>query len=77
MPTKTKPFNTLMTQEDYDHLQELATAKFCSMGAIVRTLIRSQYAMQVTGQPTCANGNPCFVPQMHQRPIAPEIVKVE
>jgi len=71
MATKTRPFNTLMSQEDYDHLQELADGKFCSKGAIVRTLIRSQYAMQVSGQPTCANGNPCFVPQMHQRLSGP------
>lgn len=67
-PKPTRPFNTLLTPEQYEQLQTLAEITGHSMGQIVRDCLKRAYIHTACHVPTCANGNSCFVPQMHAKP---------
>jgi len=62
---KRKPFNFLMSPEEYAMCETLAKQESVSQGAILRRALRARYLHVVQGVPTCASDTPCYVPQMH------------
>lgn len=62
---KTIPFNVMLDANEDRLLKELARHTGLSRGLCLRQALRAMHAMLVTRIPTCANGNNCFVPQMH------------
>jgi hypothetical protein len=46
-------------------LDELGEVMSCSAAQVIRTLVLAARAHTLHNSPTCANGNPCLVPQMH------------
>ena len=68
-----KPFHCLLSLEEYTMLNHLAAAEGVSNGHVMRSALRARFAMKVSRVPTCAAGNPCFVPHMHGQaaPYAP------
>lgn len=73
MSPRTTPFNVEITEVQRGWLTSLATQLAISKGAVVRQLISHAHAHSFGNTPTCANGAPCYVPQMHQmaRTLAP------
>jgi len=65
MPKTSKPVNTLMDEDLYAELVDLAIIMSCSRGAVIRAAIRNMAAMMIFKTPTCANGQRCFTPHMH------------
>lgn len=68
MPTKTvvrTPFNLQLDETERNMLMNLIARDGTSGGAVFRAALRSRYYHICTGVPTCSNGQPCFVPQMH------------
>lgn len=66
MSPRTTPFNVEITEAQRGWLTSLATQLAISKGAVVRQLISHAHAHTFGQTPTCANGAPCYVPQMHQ-----------
>jgi hypothetical protein len=58
----------LMTNDEAENLQSLANALRVSMGHVVRAAVSNFFQMHACEIPTCANGQRCFVPQMHGQP---------
>lgn len=58
-------FNILLAPAEYEKLQELAAAVDGSMGHAIRSAVNQAHAMVCLGVPTCADGQPCYVPHMH------------
>lgn len=50
--------------------QRLAAETHTTVSQVVRTAIRSQYAMMVDRRPTCATGHACHCPHTHTYPPA-------
>lgn len=74
MPRKTPnraAFNMLLSTDEKAMLIALARAHGTSEGAEMRAALRARHAHLILGAPTCANGQVCFMPHMHQRPTAP------
>jgi hypothetical protein len=70
-----KPFNLVLSAEEYRKLNELANATGLSAAAVLRNALLAFHGMKIFGVPTCANGQTCFVPQMHAaRPQMPATV---
>lgn len=67
---RNRPFNILMNDDERNALDALAHQTGFSRGLIIRRLILSAAKHSIQGHPTCANGSPCFVPQMHAHPQA-------
>jgi len=65
MTTRSHSLNVLVSPVLYDLLKELAQTDGVSMGQIVRKLIQHKYNHDILHVPTCASGQPCYVPQMH------------
>jgi hypothetical protein len=67
------PFNVLFTDEERNALDALTAARSESRAQVLRSLIRAAHLHHCMDAPTCANGSPCFVPQMHyaRRPALP------
>lgn len=63
-----KPFNLLLSLDEYEMLQALSKETGSSCGALLRSALRARYAHTLQFVPTCASGSPCFVPQMHMPP---------
>jgi hypothetical protein len=65
-----RPFNLVLSADEYRKLNELATTTGLSAASVLRNALLSFHSMKIYGVPTCANGQTCFVPQMHaaQRP---------
>jgi len=73
MPRKSEnrhAFNVVLSTDERNMLHALTQANGTSAGAEIRAALRARHAMIVSMAPTCGNGHPCFVPQMH-RPAAP------
>lgn len=66
MSPRTTPFNVEITDLQRGWLTSLATHLVISRGAVVRQLITHAHAHTFGNTPSCANGAPCYVPQMHQ-----------
>lgn len=60
-----KPFNLLLSQDEMIMLKELAALSGQSAGSEVRAALRARFSMLILATPCCANGQHCFVPQMH------------
>jgi len=63
---KVKQFNLMLTRNEYDELHKLAASENISAAQVLRLALRARVAM-AEGQPVCANGQSCFMPQMHLR----------
>ena len=63
---KVKQFNLMLTRSEYDELHKLAASENISAAQVLRLALRARVAM-AEGQPVCANGQSCFMPQMHFR----------
>jgi len=66
------PFNFELDDARHEQLQAVADSRAISMGATLRQLISTAYAMTAQGHPMCVNGRDCFMPHMHppsQSPI--------
>lgn len=61
-----KPFNLLLSPDEYDMLQALRNQSGASAGAELRAALRARYTHIICLAPSCADGHPCFVPQMHR-----------
>lgn len=71
MPVKTKPLQILCSPNDYAMIRELANHNGTSMGAYIRQLIQHAFSHTLCANPTCPDGQRCYVPQMHP-PRSPE-----
>lgn len=68
MPTTKRPrrpFNLVLSADEYRKLNELAAETGLSAAAVLRASLLTFHAMKIHGIPTCATGQTCFVPQMH------------
>lgn len=65
-----KPFNLLLSPDEYTMLQQLAAQSGMSAGVELRAALRARHAMIILQCPTCANGTGCYVPHVHSR-VAP------
>jgi len=68
---RNRAFNILMNDDERRALDALAQQSGFSRGLIIRRLILAAAKHSIQGHPTCASGSPCFVPQMHARPVTP------
>ena len=59
---RTKSFNVLLTQTEYNRLTAAAAAQGLSLGAVIRKAMHAHFIMILEQQPTCANGGRCYVP---------------
>lgn len=69
MPRKTPnraAFNVLLSSEEKAMLKALSTANGTSEGAELRAALRARHAHLISRAPTCANGQNCFMPHLHQ-----------
>lgn len=74
MPRKTPnraAFNCLLSTEEHAMLVALSRANGTSAGAELRAALRARHAHLILGAPSCASGQTCFMPHMHQRPTYP------
>jgi len=69
MPSVKYTFNVILSDDEKARLQKLAEKLKSSRGAVVRRLIDAAFQHAVLEQPTCADGQRCYTPQMHARPI--------
>lgn len=71
-PTKTLKkdiaFNVMLNADEERAHKQLADVTGLTRGALVRQCMRAMHTMLVCDTPTCANGNRCYVPQMHPQP---------
>lgn len=74
MPSTKYTFNVILSDEEKARLQKLAEKLKSSRGAVVRRLIDAAYQHAVLEQPTCADGQRCYTPQMHARPPVTHLV---
>lgn len=67
-----QPYNLLLSPSEHAALQWLAANQSISAAAVLRRALGAA-VQHARACPTCANGQRCFVPQMHQQqqPIAP------
>lgn len=61
----TVAFNAQFTPTAFEHLQQLADKLQCSKAHALRTAVSALYRHECARVPTCANGQACYVPQMH------------
>lgn len=61
---KVRQFNLMLTEGEYEALGKLAAEESISAAQVLRLALRSRLAMS-EGQPVCASGQSCFMPQMH------------
>jgi len=73
MPSTKYTFNVILTDEEKERLAQLAAKLKSSRGAVVRRLVDAAYQHAVLEQPTCADGQRCYTPQMHARPPATHV----
>ena len=73
MPATDRPFNVLLGPDHVAQLAALSLACECSKGQIIRSAIRGRFDMKLNHRPTCATGQPCLVPQLHQLPPTPPV----
>jgi len=66
--TRSHSFNVLLSEYEYDRLNELRHLRNISAGAVLRQALHSLYFHSLKATPTCADGGRCFVPQMHTHP---------
>ena len=71
MPSNKYTFNVILSAPETKQLTELAETLKSSRGAVVRRLIDAAHKHAKSEIPTCADGQRCYVPQMHVRPQAP------
>jgi hypothetical protein len=57
----------MITETDRVLLGKLAEALGMTMGQVVRQSIRAAISHHLHFAPSCANGQPCYVPHMHPR----------
>ncbi len=69
MRKKTIPFNVLLDYQDYDRLEKVAEQLQYSKGQVFRIALNNFYQMKCANVPTCANGQPCFVPHLHRQSV--------
>lgn len=62
-------FNVILSLEQYQRLEALAKQLEIPKGQVIRSAFLRLYNHVILNQPTCANGQRCYVPQMH--PPAP------
>lgn len=60
-----KPFNVVLSSEEYDAMQDLARVTGLSAATVLRTALMQYHMMKIKCIPICANGQTCFVPHMH------------
>lgn len=65
MPAKELVFKMALDQETADMLEALKDRLELSKAQIVRECIQARAAMQLRGEPKCANGRACFVAHLH------------
>ena len=58
-------FHFLCSIREREQLSELAQAMQMSSGNAMRIALAALYAHIIVGQPSCANGQACYVPHMH------------
>lgn len=73
MMSRNHSLNVLVSPEEYAKLKEIAEKHGTSMGRQVRKLIGHLYNHECLCVPTCASGQPCYVPQMHPAKPAPTV----
>lgn len=65
-------YNVLFTDDEFNELKALSSAKRTPMSITVRNAIHSAYMMHMRAVPLCATGQACLAPQMHAPPPAPQ-----
>ncbi len=61
-------FNVLLSPQHMTLLEEVALKTSTNKSIVIRQAITSYHAMKVLSIPTCADGQACRVPAMHQLP---------
>lgn len=59
------PFNVILSEQQYQMLRDLAGRTDATMGQALRAALQRAHRMICMRQPTCANGQACYVPHMH------------
>jgi hypothetical protein len=59
------PFNFEVDDTRRNQLRQVAEHRGISMGAVLRQMITTAYAMEVQGRPHCVTGRECFMPHLH------------
>ena len=80
MPNLIHKFQVLLDDPLKDALIETSKRTGISRGLVIRYAIAYYHAMVVAGIPTCANGQRCYCPQLHQQvgtPLAPPLVQAQ
>lgn len=67
MPAKTHKFTILMEPKLYAALTAAAVQTGLSRGLLMRYSFTYYHVMLMQGVPTCATGQQCMCPQLHQR----------
>lgn len=67
MPIPYHAFNVLIPIELWERWKSQAALEHMSAGALLRRQISTYLLMVESGSPVCANGQRCYVPQMHPR----------
>ena len=70
MAKRTVGYNIMFTDQEHAAFVALAKARDLPQSTVLRQALAAAIQMQ-RGCPTCANGNPCYVPQMHAHAAAP------
>lgn len=67
-----QPYNLLLSPSEHAALQWLASQQCISAASVLRRALGAA-VQHARNCPTCANGQACFVPQMHnqRQPIVP------
>ena len=66
-PARRSQFNVLLSPEDFARLDALAAVLQRSRASAIRQVLIWAHQMTVQGVPTCASGQFCPMPQLHQR----------
>jgi len=61
-------FNVIIPKPLFKRWKDRAALEHLSAGALLRRQIVTYLSMVETGTPLCANGQRCYVPQMHPKP---------
>jgi hypothetical protein len=67
---RTRKFHTMMDDDTYTRLIQMASAENVAAAVVVRAAITLRWLHTIQGTPMCAGGSRCLVPHLHASPPA-------
>ena len=68
--SKCHSYNIMLSPDDDEKLAKLQVAMRMTGAQVMRSALDSLYRHRVLESPCCADGHPCYVPQMHTQVYA-------